>query len=133
LAEENSPQGITINSFTSVSLDPPLVLFCVDNTSHLSQTLACCRYYGVNVLNEQQQEYSQWFARRGQHDFDGREWVPGKTGVPLIPGALAQFECRLIQVVEAGDHRVLIGEVVSGEESPGRPLLYFDSGYRRLE
>jgi len=90
------------------------------------------RHYGINVLHETQREVACRFAQRGQDRFDGLLWQQGQTRVPLIPGALAHFECRIDQVVEAGDHTILIAEVVHGGTGQGRPLLFFDSDYRKL-
>ncbi len=127
-----APHGLTVNSFTSVSLKPPLVLICVDYSSTVLPLFRASRHYGVSVLTESQQAISAKFARRGEDRFDGVAWSAGGAGVPLIEGALAQFECAVRQVVEAGDHAVLIGEVVRAEYAGGSPLLYFGSGYRRM-
>ncbi|MFN7918598.1 MAG: flavin reductase family protein [Bryobacteraceae bacterium] len=133
LDERGQPHGMTVNSFASVSLDPPMVLICVDLQSNLMPMFLHCRYYGVNVLNEDQQELSHRFAQSGHDRFGGIEWQAGKSGVPLLPGALAHFECRLDRSLDAGDHAVLIGEVVGGRAFSGSPLLYFESKYRRLK
>jgi flavin reductase (DIM6/NTAB) family NADH-FMN oxidoreductase RutF len=130
--EEGAPHGMTVNSFTSVSLVPPLVLFCVDYSANLLPMFRSARHYGLSVLSEEQQALSNRFAQRGQDRFDGVAWVAGEHGVPLIPGALAHLECEVRQVIDAGDHAVFIGEVVGADVSPGRPLLYFESGYQRL-
>jgi flavin reductase (DIM6/NTAB) family NADH-FMN oxidoreductase RutF len=126
------PHGLTVNSFTSVSLAPPLVLICIDYSSNVLPLFRGARHYGINVLAADQQELSTRFATRGQDRFDGVDWTPGRTGVPLIPGVLAQIECAVRNVIEAGDHAVFLAEVVRVEHQPGRPLLYFDSGYGRL-
>jgi flavin reductase (DIM6/NTAB) family NADH-FMN oxidoreductase RutF len=85
----------------------------------------------VSVLGEDQQELSERFATLGPEK-NAFAFERGKSGTPLVPGALAHLECRLHSVQEAGDHRIYVGEVVSLEASPGRPLLYHASGYRRL-
>ncbi len=128
-----SPHGMTINSFTSVSLDPPLVLISVDLTSNLLPLFEQSGHYGLSFLGQEQQEISSRFALRGQNRFDGTEWMVGTTGLPLIPGALAHLECRVTQTIQAGDHSLLIAEVISADIQSGKPLLYFESGYRRLE
>ncbi len=128
-----SPHGMTINSFTSDSLDPPLVLISVDLTSNLLPLFEQSGHYGLSFLGQEQQEISSRFALRGQNRFDGAKWMVGATGLPLIPGALAHLECRVTQTIQAGDHSLLIAEVISADIQSGKPLLYFESGYRRLE
>ncbi len=130
---EGQPHGMTINSFTSVSMDPPMVLICVDYTANLLSIFEQCGQYGLSFLSRQQQALSTRFAQRGQNRFGGMPWVAGSTGVPLIPGALAHLECRIAKSVAAGDHTVLIAEVVSADIQSGSPLLFFGSGYRSLE
>jgi flavin reductase (DIM6/NTAB) family NADH-FMN oxidoreductase RutF len=130
---EGQPHGMTINSFTSVSMDPPLVLICVDHTTNLLAVFEQCGHYGLSFLDRHQQSLSRRFAQRGQDRFEGMPWVSGSTGVPLIPGALAHLQCRIAQSVIAGDHTVLIAEVVSADIQSGSPLLFFGSGYRSLE
>ena len=130
---EGAPHGMTASSFTSVSLDPPLVLVCVDHRATVMEHLQRCQHFGVNVLSEEQHELSARFARRGEARFDGVPWNRGPQGVPLIPEALAWFECGMHRMVDAGDHAILIGEVLSAGHQEGRPLVYFGSRYHRLD
>jgi flavin reductase (DIM6/NTAB) family NADH-FMN oxidoreductase RutF len=132
LDQGGSPHGLTVNSFTSVSAVPPLVLVCIDYSCSVLPIFRKASHYALSVLNEHQQQLSTKFAIRGQDRFDGVEWTSGQTGVPLIPGALAHFECKVNNTVEAGDHAVFIAEVVRLDCHDGNPLLYFDSGYRIL-
>ncbi|MBM3813607.1 MAG: flavin reductase family protein [Acidimicrobiia bacterium] len=132
IGTDNLPHGMTVNSFTSVSAVPPLVLVCVDYSSNLLPHFRAASHYGISVLNSDQQDLSNRFAARGQDRFTGVQWLPGQTGVPLIPGALAHMECKVSQVVEAGDHAIFIGELVRAEISDGKPLLFFDSAYGSL-
>ena len=129
IGADDLPHGMTVNSFTSVSAVPPLVLVCVDYSSNLLRHFRATSHYGLSILSEHQQSLSDRFAARGQDRFTGVDWLPGKTGVPLIPGALAQMECKIQQIVEAGDHAIFIAEVVSAEIAGGKPLLFFDSSY----
>jgi len=126
------PHGMTINSFTSVSLDPPLVLICSDRSGNLASMFRECNFYGVNVLSQSQRELSNRFALRGHDRFDGVEWRAGRTGVPLIAGCLAWFECEVKHRVESGDHTILVAEVLDAGLGDGKPLLYFESGYRSI-
>jgi flavin reductase (DIM6/NTAB) family NADH-FMN oxidoreductase RutF len=132
LDNEGLPHGMTASSFTSVSLDPPLVLVCVDHRANILQHFRGSDHIGINVLSEEQEDLSICFARRGQDRFEGVEWYVGETGVPLIPGVLGSFECALHKIVEAGDHDILIGEVLTADHRDGSPLVYFGSGYRKL-
>ena len=129
---DGNPHGMTANSFTSVSLDPPLVLVCVDFRAKILETFHKAERLGINVLSEGQRELSQTFARRGEDRFNGVDWHAGESGVPLLPGALAWLECVLVNKVDAGDHAILIARVKHAVCHEGRPLLYFASGYENL-
>ena len=128
-----SPHGMTASSFTSVSLDPPLVLVCVDHRAKVLEHLRQSEHLAINVLSEGQHELSAHFARRGQNRFDGVEWYAGHEGVPLIPGVLASLECRMHRLVDAGDHAILIAEVLNVSHRDGQPLVYYGSGYHKLD
>lgn len=133
LDANGAPAGLTANSFTSVSLDPPLLLVCVANTSGTAPILRGTAHFGVNVLQIGQQPASTRFATKGQDRFANLPWEPGETGVPLLGGSLVSFECERESLHEAGDHFILIGRVVRAQFEPHRdPLLYFRGKYRRL-
>ena len=131
-AEGGALHGMTINSFTSVSMDPPLILICVEHGCNLLPIFSRSGRYGLSVLRRSQEALSVRFAIRGHDRFDGVESVAGRTGIRLIPGALAYFECSVREMVEAGDHTVVIGTVDHCEAHEGEPLLFFDSAYRRM-
>jgi flavin reductase (DIM6/NTAB) family NADH-FMN oxidoreductase RutF len=133
LDSAGAPHGMTVNSFTSVSLEPPLVLVCIDHKARILEHLERTEFFAINILRENQQPLSRCFARPGEDRFGTVEWYPGETGVPLIPNALATLECAVFQRLKSGDHTIIIGEVVSAIRHEGRPLLYFSSGYRTLE
>jgi flavin reductase (DIM6/NTAB) family NADH-FMN oxidoreductase RutF len=124
--------GLTVSAFASVSLEPPLVLVCVDHRSEAHAGFRQAGLFGVSILAEGQEEVSRRFAGGGATKFTGLELPRGSTGVPLIPGALAYLECRVSATHAAGDHTIYVGEVLSVEVRPGRPLLYHDRAYRRL-
>ena len=127
------PVGLTANSFTSVSLDPPLLLVCIANTATSAPILRDATHFGVNVLQIGQQPASNRFAGKDVDRFSATAWSPGETGVPLLDGSLGSFECTRHAVHEAGDHFILIGAVVRAQFEPRRdPLLYFRGKYRRL-
>lgn len=128
---DGSPQGMTVNSFTSVSLDPPLVLVCIERQAAILALLTPGAHFGISVLSEQQKQLSVQFSQKGDR-FNGVAWVTGQTGVPLLRGAIATFECRIVRLVEGGDHVIVLGEALRLTTSEGNPLVYFDSRYRIL-
>jgi flavin reductase (DIM6/NTAB) family NADH-FMN oxidoreductase RutF len=132
IGPDGLPHGMTVNSFTSVSLEPPLVLVCIDRKATILPKLQAARYFGINVLSESQQDLSAQFARRGMDRFEAVPWFPGELSVPLLDGALAQYECSVNSVTEGGDHLIFIGEVQHLQCFAGRPLLYYASGYATL-
>lgn len=126
--------GLTASSFTTVSLDPLLVLVCVDRASATLPRLLRASAFAVNVLPEGTEELARRFARSDREGrFQGLEWSPGPTGSPVLGSALAWFDCRLWQDVEAGDHRVLLGAVEDAGAREGRPLVWFRGGFRELD
>jgi flavin reductase (DIM6/NTAB) family NADH-FMN oxidoreductase RutF len=133
LDRRGSPHGMTVNSFTSVSLEPPLVLVCIDHKARIREHFLTENSFAINILREDQQALSTHFARPADDRFGSVDWFAGETGAPLIPDALATLECTVVQRLESGDHTVLIGEVVSAIRHEGRPLVYFSSGYRALD
>ncbi|MBD3771536.1 MAG: alpha/beta fold hydrolase [Rhodobacterales bacterium] len=133
LDEEGQPVGLTANSFTSVSLDPPLLLVCIAKTASSLDALEAAENFAVNVLHIGQQPTSNLFAKAGEDRFAATPWSRGHNGAPLLSGALANFECRRHALHEGGDHVILVGEVVRARFEPRRdPLLYFRGKYRRL-
>lgn len=130
---EGIPIGLTANSFTSVSLDPPLLLVCVANTSGSAGVLRNADHFAVNVLQIGQQTTSNRFAAKAEDRFAATPWEVGETGVPVLTGSLTTFECARDAVHEAGDHFLLVGRVLKASFEPRRdPLLYFRGKYRRL-
>jgi 3-hydroxy-9,10-secoandrosta-1,3,5(10)-triene-9,17-dione monooxygenase reductase component len=127
------PQGLTVNAFCSVSLEPPLVLVCVDQRSEVNPGLLSSGLFGVSVLAEDQEPMSRLFAEGGNEKFSGLPLLAGTSGVPLLPGALVHIECRVTTAHPGGDHTIYVGEVLRLAVSPGRPLLYHGSSYRRLD
>jgi flavin reductase (DIM6/NTAB) family NADH-FMN oxidoreductase RutF len=132
LDARGDPHGMTVNSFTSVSLSPPLVLVCIDRQAAMLGDFAHGTRFAINVLQEDQKDLSNHFARKGGDRFEGVEWRPGETGAPVLPHVLATLECGVTQMVEAGDHVVVIGEALHASWREGQPLIYFNSGYQAL-
>jgi flavin reductase (DIM6/NTAB) family NADH-FMN oxidoreductase RutF len=129
---DGRPQGLTVNSFCSVSLEPPLVLVCVDKRSETHEGFQASGVFGISVLAEEQQDVSERFALAGRSKFEGFPLLTGGSGAPLVPGALAHLECRLHAAHDGGDHRIYVGEVLNLAVRAGRPLLYHARLYRRL-
>jgi len=132
LDASRTPHGLTVSSFASVSLDPPLILICLGHAVSVIDHFRAAQYFGVNVLTENQRPLSDRFARKGYDRFDGLDWQPGQTGVPLVPGALAAMECRTHQRFTSGDHDILVGAMVAARVADGEPLIHFAGGYRGL-
>jgi 3-hydroxy-9,10-secoandrosta-1,3,5(10)-triene-9,17-dione monooxygenase reductase component len=126
---EGEPIGLTCQSFSSVSLEPPLVLFCVSRTSTTWARLRQVGHFCVNVLAGDQRPLARTMAVRGPHKFTGVDWSPGVTGSPVVAGALAHVECRIESVHPAGDHDVVIGRVLAlGLGDGSAPPLLFHRG-----
>jgi flavin reductase (DIM6/NTAB) family NADH-FMN oxidoreductase RutF len=131
--ENGDPVGLTANSFTSVSLEPPLLLVCIAKTSSSLKALERSPNFAVNVLHIGQQPASNIFAQQGEDRFRQTPWKRGRHDAPLLSNALANFECRRHAMHDAGDHVILVGEVLRAAFDPRRdPLLYFRGKYRRL-
>ena len=126
---DGTPRGFTANSFTSVSLDPPLLLVCLAKTAHSADVFAAAPHFAVNILAEDQKAVSGLFASRAADKFQQCAWTPGHADVPLLDGALAQFACANHQLVDAGDHLLLIGRVEAFATNEGQPLGYFRGSY----
>jgi 4-hydroxyphenylacetate 3-hydroxylase, reductase component len=130
----DSHMGITVNSFTSVSLDPPLVLWCIDRRSRRFPAFAGAAGFTISILGAGQKEVSSRLAGVGEHSLDGIALTATESGPPALADALAVFECARENVWDAGDHAVLIGRVLrfSRREGAGAPLVYFQGRYGAL-
>ncbi len=124
-----APLGFTANSFTSVSLDPPLVLVCLAKASQNHDALVRAEGFAVNILAETQVDISNTFARPSDDRFRGVAWRRGPQGSPVIEGVSAWFDCAMHDTVEAGDHVILIGEVKAFDSSPSPGLGYARGAY----
>jgi flavin reductase (DIM6/NTAB) family NADH-FMN oxidoreductase RutF len=128
--------GFTANAVTSVSLEPLLLLVCVDKRARALEELRVAETFGVSILSEAQQDVSNTFAMRGEPEpasLRGLAYTMGETGVPWVAGAIAQLECRTTEHLEGGDHVIVIGEVVVAEIlSDEPPLLFYQGKYRVL-
>jgi flavin reductase (DIM6/NTAB) family NADH-FMN oxidoreductase RutF len=125
--------GITANSFNSVSLDPPLVLFSVANSARSLKAFLEAPGFAVNVLRQDQKALSSRFARQGEDKWSGVDFEPGRFGAPLLPGTMAAFDCLHYAQYEGGDHMIIVGRVIAMEHDvEGDPLLFYRGRYRAL-
>lgn len=135
-SEPGLVHGMTANSFTSVSLEPLLILVCVEERAKLLALLQQKRRFGVSILKDSQQSVSEFFARKDQPlDAESRlgisyHWTP--SGIPLVDNTLCHIACLLVDAHVAGDHTICLGEVESAEVFPGDPLLFFRGEYRKI-
>ena len=125
--------GMTANSFSSVSLDPPLVLWNLQNGSDVYDAFASPGCYAINVLSAEQLELSNQYARKGDHLLSPEHYRIGRNGAPILRNALVSFECELYASHEGGDHLIIVGRVLDVSARPGGdPLLFFSGAYREL-
>lgn len=127
------PVGITASAFSSLSLEPPLVLVCVGTHGASHDDLVSADAFAVHVLGESESDLSARFARAGEDKFGSVEWSAGPLGTPLLSAGIARIACEHHAALPQGDHTILVGRVVHVETSPGRPLLYWSSDYRALQ
>jgi len=132
LDSDGSPHGLTVSSFTSVSLDPPLVSICLGHAVKIIDLFRASRFFGLNILSVDQEYLSERFARHDGDRFFEVPWRRGKTGVPLLPSVLANIECEVEQRVTAGDHDIFVAKMVGAEAVDGEPLIHFTGRYRAL-
>lgn len=123
-ASPEGPVGMTVNSFSSVSLDPPLVLWAAEKTSHRAPYFEAAENFAIHVLHAEQEKLCMGFAKEA-HAFDGLDWHESKEGVPLINNCLARFECTKHAAYEGGDHVILLGRVAKAEMREGEALTFF--------
>ncbi|MEE8110894.1 MAG: flavin reductase family protein [bacterium] len=133
LDDEGTPKGFTVNSLTSVSLDPPLVLVCVDLSADVYPCFRRDRAFAVNILSEDQEKISRTFASKIEEKFEEVSCRPGKLGPPLLDGCIGHLECRIIQDYPGGDHTIFVGQVEASESAgDGNPLLFYGGKYAKL-
>lgn len=124
--------GMTVSSFTSLSLKPPLILICVDKTVNTHLAISESGRFAANVLERKQEHLSRRFATHEEDKFVGVAWHIGQFGLPVLEGVLAVIECRICDTFPGGDHSIFVGEVMDAEISQGSPLLYYRRGYHEL-
>ena len=128
-------QGMTATSFSSVSLEPPQILVCINDKADTGEGIQKCQHFAVNILTAAQETVSNEFAGGASQAerFANVPWRKGAHGMPLLQDSLTSLECRVLQQVRAGTHWIIVGEVLDVICRSGDPLLYYRSSYRRLE
>lgn len=137
-AHGEKAHGMTANAFTSVSLDPPMVLCCVAHTARMHDAILGAKSFGVTMLGASQEGVARYFADKsrpeGMSQFERVDWFPGRhTGVPLLAGSLAWLECSLTEVYQGGDHSIFLGTVVSASVGGGQALLFLGGGFHQID
>lgn len=123
--EDGVPHGMTVNSLTSVSLDPPLLLVCLTKGARSARAVAAAGRFAVNVLSGRQREIAMRFAQRGEDHFAGLEPEYGEHRVPVVPRALAHLDCDVDRIIDAGDHTIVLGAVRNACSRDGEPLGFY--------
>jgi 3-hydroxy-9,10-secoandrosta-1,3,5(10)-triene-9,17-dione monooxygenase reductase component len=130
---DGEPVGMAANSFTSLSLDPPFILFCVAHSSSTWPRIENAGTFAVNILGEEHEELSQLFAKRGADRFGSTPWRIGLSGAPVLEEAIAYLDCRFEAEYPGGDHKIIVGRVLDLDVREGaRPLLFFRGSYQRM-
>lgn len=124
--------GITVSAFSSVSLDPPLILVCIEKKAGSHQAFEESEFFNVNVLADSQQHLSDHFASHLPDKFDGIEYFATDKGLPFLKDALVHLECKLTYAHAGGDHTIFVGEIQNSNVRDGEPLIYFHGNYRKL-
>ena len=131
---QGEPIGMTVNSFASVSLTPPLVLWSVGNHANSFALFSNAKHYAVHILYKQQESISALFASRGEDKFGGLNWTTGVAGSPILPDFAVCFQCTMEHVYPGGDHNILVGRVVAFEDRGNSDALLFIRGkYHKLD
>ena len=129
---EGERYGLTVASFSSLSLNPPLAIVCIEKNVRSHDAIAASGRFGISILASDQAAISNRFASRADDKFEGVATRTGVNGVPLIEGAICTIECRLREALPGGDHSIFVGEVQEVATADGKPLVYFRSSYRDL-
>jgi flavin reductase (DIM6/NTAB) family NADH-FMN oxidoreductase RutF len=133
-SEELGLRGMTVTAFSSVSVEPPLILVCLNQSADTGENIDQNQQFAVNILQDNQQADSNNFSGGSSQEdrFANAPWHEGLTGMPILDGSIMSLECRVIEKVRAGTHWIVIGEVQHASTRSGDPLLYYRSNYRNL-
>jgi flavin reductase (DIM6/NTAB) family NADH-FMN oxidoreductase RutF len=133
LDSEGRDYGLTVSAFSSLSLEPPLVVVCIDHEASLHPVLQQAEHFAVNILSTDQEPLARRFSTLTDERFDGVGYLRGQTGVAVLDDVLAILECRKLHAFEGGDHTMFVGEVETAHAHAGSPLLYYRGGYAQIE
>ena len=125
--------GITVSAFCSVSLEPPLILICIDKNAGSHDAFEESKSFVVNILSEDQQHISNHFALPIPDKFDGMDYSTNGNEIPVLRDTLVNLECNLKEAYEGGDHTIFVGEIEKSHISEGEPLIYSQGSYRKIE
>jgi flavin reductase (DIM6/NTAB) family NADH-FMN oxidoreductase RutF len=132
-AADGSDQGMTVSAFCSLSLEPPLVLICIEKTASVHEALTRAPSFVVNVLSAKQEQLARRFAIVDIDRFEGVGFSRSGDGIAVLDDVLAVIECNRVSLLDGGDHTIVVGEVEAGRAEIGTPLLYYRGGYAQLE
>jgi len=132
-AADGSDQGMTVSAFCSLSLEPPLVLICIEKTASAHEALTTANGFVVNVLSAKQEQIARRFAIVDIDRFEGVGFTRSSNGYAILDDVVAVIECDRVSVFEGGDHAIILGEVETTRAESGAPLLYYRGGYAQLE
>lgn len=132
-AADSTDHGMTASAFCSVSLDPPLILVCVEKIATMHDAITSCAHFAVNVLAHNQEQVARRFAESEGNRFAGIGFTRGAHAVPVIDDVLAVLECRRAAAYDGGDHTIIVGEVATAVWRDDKPLLYYRGGYAGIE
>ena len=131
--QDGQPFGLTVNSFASVSLDPPLVLWSLQNNSEMFDAFEKTQHWAVNILRSDQQDLSTQYAQKGDHKLDAEHFQMAPSGMPILPQTLVSFECEVEARYPGGDHVILVGRVIEmTRRNNGQPLVFCSGAYAEL-
>jgi 4-nitrophenol 2-monooxygenase / 4-nitrocatechol 4-monooxygenase, reductase component len=133
LGSDGDDEGMTVTSFCSVSLEPPLVLICIDRAAAMYESIGAGSHFIVQMLSESQEAIARRFSGPDPNRFEGIGYTRGSHGIAILDDVLAYIECRRVAQHPAGDHRIYVGEVEEAVTYEGRPLLRYRSGYAQME
>lgn len=125
--------GITVSAFCSVSLEPPLILVCIEKSAGSHHAFKHGEFFVVHVLRENQQHYSDQFASHLPDKFSGIEYEENGHGIPMLKDPLMRLECHLVDAHDSGDHTIFVGQIEHSRISDGKPLIYFHGNYRKMD
>jgi flavin reductase (DIM6/NTAB) family NADH-FMN oxidoreductase RutF len=133
-SEQLGLRGMTVTSFASVSLEPPQILVCLNQTADTGENIDQNQLFAVNILSTEQQDDSNNFSGGGSQEarFANASWQAGAYGLPLLTDSIMSMECRVVEKVKAGSHFIVVAEVLATQVRDGDPLLYFRGAYRQL-